>query len=246
MSLAVDLGMKTGFPLSVVLALAACREASAPAFQVVPPAPPCEKCTLEAPTEARRPLPLLVVLHGNHEDAAVAATRWSAVAIERGFVVLSLQCPRDAGCEDGMWYRWPQTAIWIRAQVHEVIRAMPIDQTRIFAAGWSGGATALGMHARSIDQLFAAVVFHGGGQPPLTSAACPVHAMPAYFLVGDGNPAHPAAVRLRDYYQRCDQQLTWDLLPGANHAREDKALDRAKATHILDWLEAHARRPSVS
>jgi hypothetical protein len=102
------------------------------------------------------------------------------------------------------------------------------------------------MHAAKLDGLFAAVVFHGGGQPPLGSTACPVRAMPAYFLLGDANPAHGAAVRLRDYYRRCAQELTWELLPGAGHPSEDKALDRAKAAKILEWLEDHARRPNVS
>ena len=249
MSLAVDLRMNTRFVLTAFLTLAACRERSsdeAKPSKIVAPAPPCEKCTLDAPTEATRPLPLLVVMHGNNEDAATAAKRWKDVATDRGFVVLSLQCPRGAGCEDGKWYLWQRTPTWIAEQVREVIRAMPIDQTKIYAAGWSGGATALGMHAPVIDQMFAGVVFHGGGQPPLTTRECPAHAMPAYFLVGDGNPAHPAAVRLRDYFERCDQELTWDLLPGAGHGREDKALDRAKAGQILDWLEQHAREPNVS
>ena len=64
--------------------------------------------------------------------------------------------------------------------------------------------------------------------------------------LGDANPAHPAAKRLRSYYERCETELTWDLLPGANHGAEDEALDRAKAAQILDWLEAHARQPNVS
>jgi len=130
--------------------------------------------------------------------------------------------------------------------VRAVIGAMPIDQTRILAAGWSGGASALGMHAPELARTFAAVVFHGGGQPPLSTTACPAEEMPGYFLVGDANPAHPAAKRLRAYYQRCANELTWDLLPGANHGAEDTALDRAKAAQILDWLEARARQPNVS
>lgn len=246
MSFAVHLGVKTRLALVVILAVAACREDDAAPFRVVPPAPPCEKCTIAAPTEAARPLPLLVVMHGNHEDAATAATRWQDVAVERGYVVLSLHCPRGAGCDDGMWYRWKTTPAWITEQVRAVIRAMPIDQTKIYAAGWSGGATAIGMHAPVLDEMFAGVVFHGGGQPPLTTKECPARALPAYFLVGDANPAHPAAVRLRDYFERCNQELTWDLLPGAGHGREDEALDRAKAGEILDWLEAHPRQPDVS
>ena len=129
--------MNTRFVLAFGLALAACREASsddARPVAVVVPAPPCDKCTLDAPTEATRPLPLLVVLHGNFEDAEAAAVRWKDVAVERGFVVLSLHCPRNAGCVDGKWYRWPDTARWIKQQVNEVIHGMPIDPTRVFAA----------------------------------------------------------------------------------------------------------------
>ncbi|MDB4961363.1 MAG: hypothetical protein JWP01_1362 [Myxococcales bacterium] len=237
--------------LSTMLALGACREASSEeshdsTYPVITPKPPCASCTLDAPATARGPLPLLVVLHGNHESASTAAKRWKDTAIERGFVVLSLHCPRDAGCEGGQWYRWSSTPGWVQKQVSKVSRELVIDPSRTYLAGWSGGATAIGMHAPAFDRMFAAVVIHGGGQPPLGSDACPERPLPAYFLVGDGNPAHPAAKRLRDYYQRCGQELTWDLLPGARHPQEDRALDRDKAAHILDWLTAHARRPNVS
>jgi poly(3-hydroxybutyrate) depolymerase len=237
--------------LSMLLALGGCGEAASEGShddvrRVVTPEPPCAKCTLDAPAIARGPLPLLVVLHGNHEDAATAAKRWNEIAIERGFAVLALHCPRDAGCADGKWYRWASTPAWVQKQVTKLSRDLVIDPSRTYLAGWSGGASAIGMHAPAWDRMFAAVVIHGGGQAPLGSDACPERPLPAYFLVGDENPAHPAAKRLRDYYRRCGQDITWDLLPGADHSREDRALDRDKAAQIIDWLEAHARRPNVS
>ncbi len=191
-------------------------------------------------------MPLLVTMHGNHEDGADASRRWKDAALAKGWAVLGLHCPRDRGCDDGKWYKWSSTPSFVQEQTREVIRAMPVDQGRVFLAGWSGGATGIGQHAPAWDRMFAAVVFHGGGQPPsLSKDACP-QALPAYFLVGDKNPAHPAAVRLRAYFQKCDAEHVWDLVPGANHAMEDEALDRAKADRILDWLAAHARQPELS
>ena len=96
---------------------------------------------------------------------------------------------------------------------------------------------------------FAALVFHGGGQPPGDvgrDTSCPTSSLPSYFLVGDRNTAHAATKRLRSYLERCRQDVTWDLLPGAGHKREEQALDQGKASKILDWLEARSLDPRVS
>ncbi len=209
-------------------------------------APPCEGCTLEVPARAQREMPLLVVLHGNRETARDAADRWSTAAVDRGWAVLSLQCPRAQGCDDhGRWYMWGGSPSWVTQQVAKVSRGISIDSRRIYLAGFSGGASFIGMHAPAWSTTFAAVVFHGGGQPP-TAGACRNRTLPAYFLVGDENPDYPTAQRLRDYLAKCGPQPTVDLLEGENHAGEEEALDRSKATQILEWLEEHARAGHIS
>ncbi len=205
-----------------------------------PVASPCAGCTVDLPPGSQE-VPLLVVLHGNHESAAVAAKRWRGAALAKGWGILALQCPRAKGCDDdGRWYRWRGDPDWVVTQLREVAAQRPLDESRIYLAGWSGGATYIGQQAPHWHRTFAAVVFHGGGQPP-TGRTCPASELPAYFLVGDGNPAHPAARRLRDYWQDCGQDHVWDLLEGANHAKEAAALDDAKAAEILEWLDRRAR-----
>jgi poly(3-hydroxybutyrate) depolymerase len=241
----------------LLLGIAGCREGSSVASErvthsgapadvaVVQPTPPCRGCTIDAPANRTGELPLLVVLHGNREHAPAAAARWRSAALERGWVVLSLECPREDGCDDGKWYAWNRAPSWIRDQIRALARQLPIDPSRRYLAGWSGGASYLGMNAHRLDG-FAAVVFHGGGQPPRGGDDCPSASLPAYFLVGDGNPAHPAAVRLKRYLEKCGQQLAWDLLPGAHHGAEDKALDHDKALAILDWLERHEAPATIA
>jgi poly(3-hydroxybutyrate) depolymerase len=198
-------------------------------------AAPCEGCALDVPRRHGR-VPLLVVMHGDHERASAAADRWRDAARARGWAILSLQCP----CESESWYKWDGSPKWIRAQVDAVARKIAVDRDRIYLVGWSGGATYIGMNAAAWPNEFAAVVIHGGGQPP-DDDACPSH-LPAYFLVGDRNPAFPAAKRLRAYLETCGQEVRWELVEGADHRDEDDALDAGKARKILGWLEHHRRK----
>jgi poly(3-hydroxybutyrate) depolymerase len=198
-------------------------------------AAPCAGCSLDVPPRHDR-VPLLVVMHGDHERASVAADRWRHAAKARGWAVLSLQCP----CESESWYKWAGSPDWIRAQVAAVARKVEIDRDRIYLVGWSGGATYIGMNAAAWPSEFAAIVIHGGGQPP-GGDACPSH-LPAYFLVGDRNPSFPAAVRLRAYLETCGQEVRWDLVEGARHDGEVDALDASKARKILGWLDEHRRK----
>jgi poly(3-hydroxybutyrate) depolymerase len=198
-------------------------------------AAPCAGCALDVPRRHGR-VPLLVIMHGDHERASTAADRWHRAARARGWAVLSLQCP----CESESWYKWDGSPRWILAQVDSVARKIAVDRDRIYLVGWSGGATYIGMNAAAWPDEFAAVVIHGGGQPP-DDTSCPSH-LPAYFLVGDRNPAFPAARRLRAYLQTCGQEVRWDLVRGADHVDEDDALDAGKARRILGWLALHRRK----
>jgi poly(3-hydroxybutyrate) depolymerase len=208
--------------------------ASAPAHA----SPPCEHCTLDIPRSHDGNLPLLVVLHGDRERSAAAATRWRSAAKQRGWAMLALQCPVDQGCKDS-WWRWDGDPRWLLDKVAAVAGTAPIDPSRIYLAGWSGGATYIGMHAPAWTTTFAAVVFHGGGHPP--AADCPAQPLPAYFLVGDRNPLHAIVKDLRTWFDDCRQPVIWDLVAGGDHDKEDRALDRKKALAILDWLADHRR-----
>ncbi len=202
-------------------------------------AAPCKQCVLDIPPKRADPAPVLVVLHGDRELAPAAANRWRAATRERGWVLLSLQCPRDKGCKDS-WWQWDGDTRWVKDQVDAVAHDLAIDPARVYLAGWSGGASYLGSRVQEWTDTFAAVVVHGGGIYPFVETCAP-RALPAYFLVGDKNPLHGHAVELRGWFDDCKQDVVWDLVAGGDHDKEDRALDKKRALAILDWLAAHHR-----
>jgi polyhydroxybutyrate depolymerase len=235
----VRIGLALAFVCTLIAAAAADRAPAAP--QPDKPKPPCAGCTLEAYGDPKAPMPLLVVLHGDRELASTAASRWRAAAKLRRWALLALQCPASEQCGSS-WWQWNGDPQWVRDRVAQVAAQISIDRDRTYVAGWSGGATYLGLRASEWHDTFAAIIIHGGGMAPREEApACPARALPVYFLVGDKNPLHQLARDLREYFVHCKQEAQWDLIPGADHAREALALDARRAVAMLDWLAARAR-----
>ena len=202
--------------------------------------PPCEGCTLDIP-ERKTPVPLLVVMHGDHETAEAAVARWKAAALSRGWAILGIQCPEKLkACRMGQWYMFNPKPSWVEGFVATVQEKHSIDPEHIYLAGWSGGSTYIGMHAHQWKK-FAAVVFHGGGRKPPTST-CP-NKLGAYFFMGANNYFLKYTKMLSTYWKDCKQERVWDLQDGIrNHEAEGVALDEAKANEILDWLAPRARK----
>jgi predicted esterase len=166
---------------------------------------------------------------------------WSAAAEARGIAVLALQCPRDEGCTSQSWWRWDGDPGWIVRQTEQLGHLRAVDTGQMWIVGWSGGASYIGRRSQEIERSFAAIVIHGGGIPP-AFGACSAEKAPVYFLTGDANPLHGLAVRLREHYDACGNEVTWTLLPRADHMHERSAL-AAHREAILSWL---SRRRLVS
>jgi poly(3-hydroxybutyrate) depolymerase len=210
---------------------------------------PCKGCLFEPPPEGATKAPLLVVLHGDAPGGKTPLVErdtspWRKAGRERGIAVLSPFCPREEGCRFGSYWQWTQgdPLGWMQKQIDLVAKAYSIDPDRIWIAGWSGGASFLGYHYQELSSRFAAVVFVGGGMPNAASS-CSKCSLPAYFLVGDRNPLHHLAKALRVSVEGCTSELTWDLVPGKDHAGEWRAItEPGKAGAILDWLAKHPRQ----
>jgi predicted esterase len=226
--------LRAGIGVAVATFVAAVGHASPPRGAD----PPCRGCLLSLPADDA-PAPLLVLLHGDGQSPATLYAKWRPWAEARGIAVLALACPADEGCQ-GSWWRWDGDPRWLEGQVDAVGAVHAIDRSRLWLVGWSGGASYMGWRTQAIERTFAALVLHGGGMaPPLQG--CPTPRASTYFLVGDRNPLHRLAMDLRDHYRSCRQDLTWTLLPGADHEGEWSALDAHRGNAILDWLATRRR-----
>jgi poly(3-hydroxybutyrate) depolymerase len=221
--------------------LAAPQSARADASAATHVRGPCTGCIASLPGGAE-PRPLLVLLHGDNENAQTMFTEWGHAAEARRIAVLALQCPVSEGCTQQSWWKWGKDPAWLRDQVKAVGALRAIDPDRVWIVGWSGGASYIGMWTQEIERTFAAIVIHGGGTPP-ADVTCASTKPGVFFLVGSANPLHFLARRLREHYDACQNAVTWTLLAGADHQGERRGLSSHREA-ILDWLGAQSSRHS--
>jgi poly(hydroxyalkanoate) depolymerase family esterase len=111
------------------------------------------------------PAPLVVVLHGCTQNAAVYdhGSGWSTLADRHGFILLFPEQQRANNpllCFN--WFQAGDTqrdrgeAASIRAMIDQMIAAHPIDRSRIFVTGLSAGGAMTSVMLATYPELFAA------------------------------------------------------------------------------------------
>ncbi|MFH0903546.1 MAG: PHB depolymerase family esterase, partial [Pseudomonadota bacterium] len=204
---------------------------------------PCPGCIMLAPPgySSAKPMPLLVVLHGDEGRAGDLYWLWKPYCEEAGFLLFAPKCPEEEGC-NGRWSRWyrglasgPHNPEWLGRQIDRVEQEYNVDRSRMYLAGRSGGSFYLGFYAIANAGRFAAVSYASGGQPFLKT--CPACKIPAYFLIGERDEWFENATWLRDLYDSCGHEYVWDARPGAHHSISPQL--RETAPRILEWFLEH-------
>ncbi len=124
-------------------------------------------------------LPLMVMLHGCHQDAKSFAdsTRMNAVAARERFLVMYPEQPRLANAQ-GCW-NWFDTqsgrayaeAAWILRAIEQVSVLYAADRERVAVAGLSAGASMAALLATRYPQVFKALAMHSGIPPGMASSS---------------------------------------------------------------------------
>jgi hypothetical protein len=190
--------------------------------------------------------PVLMVLHGDGAGPSQVVYAWEKACAKAGVILYAPKVPGPTGS----WWKWSGDPSFLTGAIDGLAAMHAIERDRVYAAGWSGGATYLGWSAPALEGSIAAISYDGGGMAP-TDAACPKRcALPAYFLEGDANPLHAYAKELRGWFDGCGADVRWDLVPKADHAAEWNALiSPGKTGAILEWLLARPRtcaKPAVA
>lgn len=206
---------------------------------------PCTHCIITVPAsyDPAVPTPLLVSLHGDEGSPRASHGIWKKAAQEKGYILLSPECPRDLGCKKrwgtGSWHRDASagSVAWINAQIDAVEAAYNIDRSRIYLLGGSRGAVYVGFYADAFAPRIAGAAMYAGGYSSATSTCAPC-ALPVYILVGDRDYLLDIAQKARDWFLGCGSEVVFDEMPGGRHRGVGKSLLKGKAATILDWFSA--------
>ncbi len=199
---------------------------------------PCPGCVTVVPGAADAgPMPLLVALHGDGGGVRPLVRAWQAAASAAGVILLAPRCPRELGCTTGSFWQWYDTQghdpAWLGAQIDAAAARFPVDPRRVYATGYSGGATYLGWYAPRHADRFAAVAHVAGGAAYRPD--CPACKVPVLFVLGASDPMiGPYTRPLRDWYEACGgHEILWETLPGVTHESILQTARAGKAREIL-------------
>jgi hypothetical protein len=217
----------------------------------------CTGCVLATSGEADEARPLWLVLHGDEGTPTKVRSLWQPLA-DRGICgetvcgagevpsqtlrVLFVQCPRAAGCEGSFW-RWGGEPSFLVEVAQEAERRYATPTGQRYVAGWSGGATYLGMSAEAIAPEFRGMLLVGGGAP--SGGACSAKCTDVGLLLGDRNPLHGLALEMRDRLTECGHAVTTHLARGADHAGEWRAYARTLPSLVRESMVRPACSPSA-
>lgn len=187
--------------------------------------------------------PLLVVLHGDGGEVGKLFRAWRQACDDAGVILFAPRCPADEGCAAASWWKWyaDRTAhdpAWLGAQIDAVAERFAVDRARVYAAGYSGGATYLGYYGPTNPTRFAAIAHVAGGNP--WGVPCPACKYPVLFVIGSTDPMIAPYTRpLRQFYDACgEHEVVWEQLPGVTHEGIVDVLQAGRAKSTLAWLLA--------
>ncbi len=203
---------------------------------------PCKGCVTFAPPSDGSRRPLLIALHGDDGGTGKLFHALLPASEQERVILISLRCPVDLGCRTS-WWQWRGTSThdprWIQAQIAAAEARFAVDPARVYAAGYSGGATYLGWYVPTFPGDFAAIAHIAGGMP--WGTPCPACKVPVLFTLGAADPMLVPYTRpLRDYYQSCGgHEIMWQTLRGVTHEGIIPTVQAGKGKEILTWLLAH-------
>jgi poly(3-hydroxybutyrate) depolymerase len=174
--------------------------------------------TLFAPASAAAtPAPLLVLLHGSYGSGDAMVGWWTSIAEQEGIVLVG----PDAR-EREAWQLRADGPQFIRALIERVAVEHPIDRTRIYLFGSSGGAVYSLTLSMLESQLFAATALHAGAwRAPNEFRAVPYakRKIPIAIFIGDKDEYFPLFTvrKTQSALEQAGHPVSVTVIPGHNH-----------------------------
>jgi poly(3-hydroxybutyrate) depolymerase len=174
---------------------------------------------------AASPAPLLVLLHGSYGNGSAMVSWWMSTAEQEGIVLVGPEArEREA------WQLRADSPQFIRALIDTVAAQHPIDRTRIYLFGSSGGAVYALTLSMLESQLFAATAIHAGAwRTPNEFRAVPYakRKIPIAMFIGDKDEYFPlfSVRKTQSALEQAGHPVSVTVIPGHNHPYADVAVE---------------------
>ena len=169
--------------------------------------------------------PLLVLLHGSYGNGAAIVDAWRSVAEREGVVLVG----PDAR-EREAWQLRADSPQFIRALIDDVAAKHPIDRSRIYLFGNSGGAVYALTLSMLESQLFAATAVHAGAWRARNEFRAVPYAqrkIPIAIFIGDKDEYFPVFTvrQTQSALEQAGHPVSVTVIPGHSHSYAQAAAE---------------------
>ncbi len=169
--------------------------------------------------------PLLVLLHGSYGTGAAIVGAWTAIAEQEGIVLVG----PDAR-EREAWQLRADSPQFIRALIDDVAAKHPLDRSRIYLFGNSGGAVYALTLSMLESQLFAATAVHAGawrGRNEFRAVPYAQRKIPIAIFIGDKDEYFPLFTvrKTQSALEQAGHPVRVTVIPGHSHSYAQAAAE---------------------
>jgi predicted esterase len=119
--------------------------------------------TLSLPADTTQPLPLLLALHGNNQNAQNSVAFWEN-AVEQGWLTVLLQSSQVFGPDKYVWNNLELGADEINAHYQQLCEEHQVDPAQVVISGFSkGGEMAIWLALKEVIPLAGFIAVNPGG-----------------------------------------------------------------------------------
>jgi poly(3-hydroxybutyrate) depolymerase len=166
------------------------------------------------------PLPLVVLLHGSQRNGLVMADAWQGLAAKEHFIIAA-----PDSYDAARWDSDNDSPGFLRAMISQVSASHPVDASRIYLFGHSGGAVYALALALLESELYSAVAVHAGALPAqnVNLFARAERKIPIAIWVGDRDPFFPTDLvkQTKTEFESRGFRMQLNVLPNKGHSYED-------------------------